>query len=107
MTSTAGTKLDLFNKLKKFLSLHFEAVVFGELHWKKDVMRKIEDMIIPEPVAVIPKGLNEDEGSPPVKRLSIRMRNFYYMKCRNSIDEYISRLLYRQDHALWEEMEHL
>ena len=49
--------------------------------------------------------MNDDR--PVVKRSKIRIRNYYYLKCRHTVDEYLSRLLYRADRQLWEEMDNL
>ncbi len=76
--------------------------MFAELHWKKDVIHKIEDLVIPDENSV-PMQRSEEEGV--IK--TIRARNIYYMKCRGTVDEYISRMLYRKDRALWESLEHL
>lgn len=35
----------MFKQFQKHLSLHFEAILFGELHWKIKVMEKIESLI--------------------------------------------------------------
>lgn len=43
--TVAVNQATAFLKFRKFLCLHFEAVLFGELHWKKDVVRKIEEML--------------------------------------------------------------
>ena len=97
-----GAKPEIFYKFKKLIQNHFEGLVFAELHWKKDVIHKIEDLVIPDENSV-PMQRSEEEGV--IK--TIRARNIYYMKCRGTVDEYISRMLYRKDRALWESLEHL
>jgi hypothetical protein len=37
----------MFFKFKKLIQDHFEGLVFAELHWKKDVIHKIEELVIP------------------------------------------------------------
>ena len=64
----------------------FEAVVFGELHWKIDVVREIEKLIL-NPSRTIDHFADEGDEQHFV-------RNFFYIKCTGSIDEILANLLY-------------
>lgn len=77
---------------------HFEALIFAELHWKKDIVRMIEELVIPDKSMSNSHNELDDTFVKP----SICVRNVYYIKCKNTVDEYISRLLYRGDQTLWE-----
>lgn len=57
----------------------FEAILFAELHWKLDVMRSIEKMIL---------GLSGDDNQ------QTNLRNIYFMKCADTVDEFLASLLY-------------
>ena len=79
-------------------------MIFGELHWKKDVIRKIEDLLVPENISE--QALIRSEDDPNQPRF-IRVRNIYYIKARNTLDEYLTRMVYRADSKLWEQIEHM
>lgn len=89
-----SSKHEYFYKFKKLLQDHFEGLIFGEFHWKKDVLRKIEELIIPDNLSQ--QALTRSEDDPDQPRV-IRVRNIFYMKARNTIDEYLSRMVYRAD----------
>lgn len=36
-----------FKRLRKLCSRHFETIVFAEYHWKKNVISKIEQLVVP------------------------------------------------------------
>ena len=48
-------------------------MVFGELHWKHDVIQSIERLIHTE---------------------AKWLRNYYYIKCADTVDEFLASLLY-------------
>jgi hypothetical protein len=69
------------------------------MHWKKDVVRKIEELLLPENLSEQALIRSEDDQNHP--RI-IRVRNIYYIKARNTLDEYLTRMVYRNDRKLWE-----
>jgi hypothetical protein len=77
----------------------FEAVLFAELHWKIDVVRQIERLVL----KTHPDYFNrEREGtSEPY------IKNFFYLKCTSTVDEFLLSLLYFQDKHLWRQIEPL
>lgn len=70
----------------------FEGVIFAELHWKIDVIRSIERLVLKYPPDYRDR---EQEGA-----LEPHVRNFFYLKCSSTIDEFLLSLLYVQDRHL-------
>ena len=77
----------------------FEGVLFAELHWKIDVIREIEKLILFRQPDYQDR---EQEGS-----TEPHIRNFYYLKCTSTVDEFLLSLLYVQDKHLWKQIEPL
>jgi len=84
-------------KLNQLLMQKFEAIMFGELHWKIDIIREIEKLILNPSKA-------EDHFADSGEDQHF-IRNFFYLKCTGSIDEILANLLYTQSDRLWRKLE--
>lgn len=86
-----------YDDLSRRMNKMFESVVFAELHWKIDAVRQLERLVL----KTQPDYFNrEREGTSEP-----HIRNFYYVKCTSTVDEFLISLLYFQDKHLWKQIE--
>ena len=90
----------MYERLAHHLSKSFEGVIFGELHWKIDVMKQIEQLVLASTELN-----NEPETSEALTSSEHFIRNFYYLKCSATMDEFLLSLLYSQNTKLWKSIE--